>query len=193
MPLETERLLIRLFDEADVDELYQLVYADPAVRDMWSGYRETLEQFRERFRATPLWHADDGFGFRAVTRKADGALLGLVGLQRYEPGEDTSYIVFADGTSPIGQKPDLLEAELTYAFGRAYWKQGYAAEAGWAVIDEGFTRLGVGRIVNGVLPSNENSINLMRRLGFRIEANHNPRDLEVYGMPGVLGILDRPA
>lgn len=193
MPLETERLLIRPFAEADVDELYRLVYADHVVRDAWSGYRESLEEFRARFRATRLWHAEDGFGFRAVVRKADGALLGLVGLQKYEPGEDTRFIVFADGSSPVGHDPALLEAELTYALGRDYWRQGFATEAGRAVINEGFTRLGVGRIVNSVNPHNGNTIALMKRLGFRIEVNHNPRALADHGVPGVLGVLDHPS
>jgi RimJ/RimL family protein N-acetyltransferase len=36
-PLQTERLTIRPFVESDVGELYQLVYANPLVRDTWSG------------------------------------------------------------------------------------------------------------------------------------------------------------
>jgi RimJ/RimL family protein N-acetyltransferase len=191
--LVTERLIIRSFCETDVEELYRLVYADHVVRDAWSGYRETLEQFRQRFRTTKLWHAEDGFGFRAVVRKADGALLGLMGLQKYEPDEDNSFIVFADGSSPVGRDPARLEVELTYALGRDYWGQGYATEAGQALIQEGFSRLGIVRIVNAVNPHNANTINLMRRLGFHIEANHNLQDLVNYGVPGVLGILENKA
>src|SRR6185503_126853 len=96
--LTTERLLIRPFTGDDVDELYRLVYADHKVRDAWSGYRETPEQFRQRFLVDKVWHAKDGFGFRALELKANRALIGLMGLQKYEPGEDTSFIVFADGS-----------------------------------------------------------------------------------------------
>ena len=188
--LTTERLIIRPFVDEDVDELYRLVYADHRVRDWWSGYRETLEQFRQRFKAAKVWHAEDGFGFRALELKADPALIGLMGLQKYEPGEDTNFIVFANGTRGVGKTPAFIEVELTYALGRFYWNQGYAIEAGRAIVDEGFGKLGVARIINAVDPRNHNSINLMKRLGFRIEANHDPRNLKDYGVPGVLGILE---
>lgn len=81
--------------------------------------------------------------------------------------------------------------ELTYAIGRAYWKRGYATEAGAALIPEGFDHLGIDRIVNWVNPHNANTIGLMRALGFRIELNRNPGDLARYGTPSVLGILER--
>ncbi len=189
--IETERLWIRPFVEVDVDALYPLVYADPEVRDAWSGYRETLEQFRERFRTTALWRVEAGFGFRAVVRKEGDVLIGLMGFQRYDEDEDTSYIVFADGSSPVGRNPDLVEVELTYAFGRAYWGQSYATEAGRALIAEGFTRLGIGRIINAVHPDNAHRIHLMQRLGLRIEPNLYPDDFTRHGKPGVLGIQDK--
>ena len=98
----------------------------------------------------------------------------------------------ADGSSPVGHNPDQIEAELTYALGRFYWRQGYATEAGRAIIDEGFGKLGVARIVNAVDPRNNNTVNLMKRLGFRIEANRAAQNIANYGASGVLGILDRP-
>ncbi|HZO89716.1 MAG TPA: GNAT family N-acetyltransferase [Chthonomonadaceae bacterium] len=188
--IETERLLIRPFFATDVDELYCLVYADFEVRDAWSDARETPEAFRRRFSTSKLWHAEDGFGFRALLRKEDKALMGLMGFQRYTPDEDTSYIVFENGSSPVGCNPNVVEVELTYALGRPYWKQGYATEAGKALIAEGFACLGIHRIINAVSPLNLNSINLMKRLGFRILPNYHPGDLAKYGRRGVLGILE---
>src|SRR6266540_3873238 len=35
--LTTERLLLRPFSDADIDTIYQLVYTDPAVRDLSSA------------------------------------------------------------------------------------------------------------------------------------------------------------
>jgi RimJ/RimL family protein N-acetyltransferase len=188
--VETERLILRPFEAGDTEELYRLVYADPEVREAWSGYRETLEQFRRRFAEGGVWRVEDGFGFRAVILKEGGVLLGLMGFQRHqdEPG-----IVLGDGARPVASDPDLVDVELTYALGRAYWKRGYATEAGAALIAMGFDRLGIDRIINWVDPHNANTIGLMRRLGFRIEPNRNPDDLSKSGAPSVLGILERMA
>ena len=44
--LETERLILRRFTLDDLDEIYRLVYADPKVKDGWSGAQGTAaEQF----------------------------------------------------------------------------------------------------------------------------------------------------
>jgi RimJ/RimL family protein N-acetyltransferase len=185
--LETERLVLRAFGVGDVEELYRLVYAKHEVRDAWSGYRETLEQFRRRFAEGGVWRVVNGFGFRAVVLKEGGVLLGLMGFQRHQAEER---IVFVNGAGPLASDPNLNDVELTYALGRAYWKHGYATEAGAAMISEGFDRLGIHRIVNWVDPQNANTIGLMTRLGFRIEPNHNPNDLARSGVPSVLGILE---
>jgi RimJ/RimL family protein N-acetyltransferase len=185
--IETERLILRPFDAGDVPELYRLVYADPEVRDAWSGYRETPEQFRRRFDAGGVWRIVDGFGFSAILLKEGGALLGLMGFQKHKADPR---IVLADGTRPVGSDPDLIDVELTYALGRAYWKRGYATEAGAALIAEGFDRLGIDRIVNWVDPANANTIGLMRRLGFRIVPNGNHGDMARSGAASVIGILE---
>ena len=71
---------------------------------------------------------------------------------------------------------------LTYALGLDYWKQGYASEMGQAIIVYGFETIGIGRIIQGVRTKNSNSVNLMRRLGFRIENGTHPEE--------TVGILD---
>jgi RimJ/RimL family protein N-acetyltransferase len=134
--IETERLILRPFDAGDLGELYGLVYADPQVRDAWSGYRETLEQFRRRFAKGSVWRVVDGIGYWAVVLKEGGTLLGLIGFQRHQ---HDARIVFADGARPVASNPDRVDVELTYALGRAYWKRSYATEAGTALITEGYS------------------------------------------------------
>ena len=104
--------------------------------------------------------------------KDGGSLIGLMGFQPHEAaaGEEIPYLLTEnEPRRRVGFDPDFIEAELTYALGRVYWKRGYATEMGSAMIRWGFTTLGIGRVIQGVLSSNRNSINLMRRLGFRIE------------------------
>src|SRR5687768_11553114 len=93
-PLETERLILRPFVEDDVEGLYQLVYANREVREAWSGYKGSLDEFRGRFVTDPVFHAHDGFGYLAVVLKEEQLLIGLMGFQLYQPGEDTSFMLF---------------------------------------------------------------------------------------------------
>ncbi len=184
MWIETERLLIRPFTIDDLEEIYQLVYADRRVKDTWSLLQGTPDEIKVRFVHRHIRRADD-FGFKAVTRRQDEQLLGLMGFQRYEPDEDLSWLVF-EHTPSRWRDPGLIEVELTYALGYAYWGQGYATEAGRAMIDYGFRRMGIARIVNSALGDNAHSINLMRRLGFTLQKNHSP----LYDPPEALGILE---
>jgi hypothetical protein len=95
-----------------------------------------------------------------------------MGFQRCAPDEDTSSLVLdSDPGHRVGGEPGFIEVELTYALGLSYWGKGYATEMGRALIEYGFTALGIHRIINGVAVDNEHSIRLMRHLGFRIEPN----------------------
>jgi RimJ/RimL family protein N-acetyltransferase len=58
-----------------------------------------------------------------------------------------------------------LDAEIGYAFGKAYWGKGYATEACQAVIEYVFKELRIKRIVTGIDPENTRSNNLQKRLG----------------------------
>ena len=60
---------------------------------------------------------------------------------------------------------------------------GVATEAGRALIHNGFARLKIDRINNGISPLNVRSRNLMQRLGFTFLDNGNPDDL--------IGMLER--
>ena len=108
-----------------------------------------------------------------------------MGFQRHAPGEGRDIWYLQSESAPnrrVGFDPNCVEVELTYALGRAYWKQGYATEMGRALVAYGFDKLGIGRIIQGVRSDNSNSVNLMRRLGFHIENGLDPGE--------VVGILD---
>jgi RimJ/RimL family protein N-acetyltransferase len=181
--LETERLLIRSFVPADVEDIYRLVYADPEVREYWSNFKGTLDEFRDRFRTDRRYNGTNRFGYFAIVRKADETLLGLMGFQNHAD-DDTTWLVMPDGSRNVGHIPGCLDVELTYAFGKAYWGQDYATEAGVALIAYGFHELGIDRIINGISPANIRSRNLMLRLGFTFLDNSNPDDL--------IGMLAKP-
>jgi [ribosomal protein S5]-alanine N-acetyltransferase len=175
--LETDRLLLRPFTHHD-EAIHRLIYADPVVARRFCGTTRTLEEVREWLIHRAWQAAEDDLGFWAVVRTADDSLLGLVALQPYVPW----WIVWEHDPQARHHR---LEVELSYALGRAHWDHGYATEAGRALIGYAFDRLRLPRIAYGVDRANLGSVNLMRRLGFRLERNLHPD-----GAGAVVGILD---
>jgi [ribosomal protein S5]-alanine N-acetyltransferase len=182
--LETPRLILREFIAVDLDEVFDLLYADRQVNDTWSGATGTRQEIIDRFSRNHI-QRQDKFGFKAVMVKESNHLTGLMGFQPHDQagGKDIAYLQTREHPDrTVNFDPDCLEVELTYALGRAYWKKGYATEMGQAIISYGFQSLGIGRIIQSVLGHNQNSINLMQRLGFRLEHGYSGN---------VVGILDK--
>jgi RimJ/RimL family protein N-acetyltransferase len=172
--LSTSRLTIRPLAEGDFDAVHRLFrdigWVDANLGDgelgerrrswlAWSiaGYREF-----ERLYQPPL-------GDRAVARKADGVLVGLVGL--------------VPSFAPFGQLPSFggaatalrtMEMGLFWALSPAAQGQGYATEAAGALVDWAFDGLLLDRLVATTEHENTASIAVMRRLGMRIEINPQP-------------------
>jgi RimJ/RimL family protein N-acetyltransferase len=188
--LETTRLILRPFVMGDLDDIHRLVYADPEVAPAWTARTKTIDEIQASFVAKVAQQEND-FGFLAILLKARNELIGTVALQRYMPSDDTGYMVLeSEPDYRVGSNPDAIEVELTYALGHAYWGQGYAAEAGRALIEHGFNEMGVSRIINSVNSQNIRSVNLMRRLGFRFQRNLHPNPFGYSDNPGVIGTLN---
>jgi RimJ/RimL family protein N-acetyltransferase len=177
LPLETDRLLLRFFTRAD-EAIHALVFADPEVAVPYCGATRTLDRVRDWLVCRAVQAAGDEFGFWAVERRADRALLGLVALQAYVP----DWIVWPDDPEPRYLR---IEVETSYALGRDHWDRGYATEATRAVLDYAFGTLRLPRVAYGVDAANERSVRLMRRLGFREVPNLHPA-----GADGFFGVLD---
>ena len=148
--LETERLLMRRFTEDDVAELVELD-SDPDVMRFITGGRATPRReiendvlpaflgYYERFA---------GYGFWAAIEKSTGQFLGWFHLR-----------------PPEAAQPD--EVELGYRLRRSAWGKGYATEGSRALIDKGFTELGVQRVVASTMVVNVASRRVMEKAGLR--------------------------
>jgi RimJ/RimL family protein N-acetyltransferase len=188
--LHTPRLLLRPFTMGDLHETHRLLYADPQVAPAWTARTKSLDEIQFTFAAKVAQQEND-FGFLAVVLKAGSQLIGTVALQRYLPGDDTHYMRLENAPDyRVGSDPARIEVELTYALGRAYWRQGFASEAGRALIAHGFKEMAVWRIINSVNGQNLTSVNLMRRLGFRLERNLYRSPFGHLDAAGIIGILD---
>jgi RimJ/RimL family protein N-acetyltransferase len=140
----TPRLILRRLGPADVDSLLA-VYGD---RDSmrWVGDGQALDRA-----ACEAWvavternYAARGYGMSAIEGRADGAVVGFVGL-----------------VHPGGQETP----ELKYALRKEYWGQGLATEAARAMIEYGTTRFGLREIIATIAPENEPSRRIILKLG----------------------------
>jgi RimJ/RimL family protein N-acetyltransferase len=172
--IETERLLIRRYRDADVADIAAYSTTDA---DFWLTRNLDYEPTPEGVRA---WWAprravdpatDPEWMPLVVERKADGRAVGHTGLGILRSG--------AGRQGTIG-----------WLLGRRTQGQGLATEFAWALLGFGFGRLGLHRIAARTALDNAPSWRLMERLGMRREAHFREshqlrgawRDEVVYAM-----------
>ena len=164
--IETERLVIRPFVMDDLEEIHKLI-SYPQVA--WIGGQVGTMDRTRQWLGEHIGDANRHFGTFAIVRRTDNVLVGLIALG---PPYLADFIRFEDAPNA---KFNSLEVELGYALAPEHWGNGYASEAGKAMVRYAFEDLKLPRIVNSVRKDNTRSINVMKRLGFRIVANAHPQ------------------
>jgi RimJ/RimL family protein N-acetyltransferase len=141
-PLLTLRLRLEPFLPTDGDALY-VMERDPEVKRYAGGVttRGQSDKLLQRFIASVR---DSGFGPVAIKLGATGEIVGLCGFY---------------GTDTPG------EAEIFYGLARHAWGQGYATEAGMALVTAGIKEMGLTRIIAPVHPENVRSIRVLEKIG----------------------------
>lgn len=147
--METERLVLRRW-RADDAEALAAVFAEPAVWRYPVGRglsRQETDNFLDRQHSHWTRY---GFGLWAAEGKADGRLIGFIGLAVPE------------------WLPEVLPAvEVGYRLHPEYWGKGLATEGGRASLEHGFETLGLDRIIGIFMPENVASGRVMDKLGLR--------------------------
>ena len=151
LPLETERLLLRRFEDRDTADI--LAYSQDA--DFWLARNITWEPSEEGVRA--YWARQ-----RDVDPAADPEWLDLVVELKSERR--------AIGQVGIGVRKSR-QGTIGWLLARRYQGRGLATEAARAVMTFGFARLGLHRIWAHTGKDNVRSWRLMERLGMRREAH----------------------
>jgi RimJ/RimL family protein N-acetyltransferase len=147
MLLETERLRIRDFTEADVADVYAYG-SDPEVVRFMPFPPSTPESTRAHIaRCIRLAHEQPRRWYDlAVVRKADGHLIGGIGLDVFDRA--AGHACFA------------------YLFNRTVWGHGYATEALQRMVRFGFEALALARITDSCDRENVASARVMEKCGF---------------------------
>jgi RimJ/RimL family protein N-acetyltransferase len=147
MRLETPRLLLRAWEDRDRAG-FAAINADPEVRRYYYPSVLSPAETDALIDEAAAGLAADGFGFVAVERKADGALIGGGGLSR--PGPEV---------------PGGHPAEIGWILGRAFWRQGHASEIGRACLDAAWARFGLPAVIGYTSAINTPSRRALERLG----------------------------
>jgi RimJ/RimL family protein N-acetyltransferase len=168
--LETARLRLRPFDDADADDLFAL-QSDAQVLRYWDSPPWTDPKRSERFLAGCRQMAEEGTGARvAVDRLSDGAFIGWCTFNEWNP--------------------DFRSASLGYCFTEASWGHGYATEAAGALLRWAFEALPLNRVQAEADTRNLSSARVLEKLGFVREGtlredcivNGDVSDSWVYGL-----------
>ena len=149
MRLETQRLVLRPFEEADAPALFPImndpeVTANLLISPTFSeedvaesiGKRIAALESRERYSL-------------AVVLKETGELIGVCSL--------------------ISVSWEHLHAEVVYYLGKEFWGKGYTTEAARRLVQFGFEELGLERISVGCFVRNKASARIIEKLGFTFE------------------------
>ncbi len=148
--LQTERVILRRFMEADVDNLVELD-GDPDVMRYVTGGAPTPRAEIEND-ILPWWlgyyEGFEGYGFWAAIEKSTGDFLGWF---HFRPAEGSS----------------IDEPELGYRLRKTAWGKGYGTEGSRALIRKGFTEHGVQRVVAFAVESNAASRRVMEKSGLK--------------------------
>ncbi|QQZ53532.1 GNAT family N-acetyltransferase [Streptomyces microflavus] len=146
--LETDRLALRPFTDADAPALLALDNDPEVMRYINGGRPTTAESIRERTLPQLLHdHPCTGTrGFWAAEEKATGTFLGWFELR------------------PLTDD-DPAVVELGYRLNRAAWGHGYATEGARALVRKGFTDLGAERVTANTMAVNAGSRRVMEKAG----------------------------
>lgn len=148
MPILTDHLVLRVWEDADAPELFALA-RDPEVGPAagWTPHAseaESLEVIRGVLRRRESY---------AVVDRRTGELLGAAALK----GEGASRLVAGAG-----------ELELGYWIGRPFWSYGYATEAARALVSHAVLDLGARRVWGACGEGNERSRHVLEACGLAL-------------------------
>lgn len=148
--LETNRLILRHQVITDLDDLWAL-YKNPNI----TKYIPDAPRSREEAQEELEWHMHGHpkhpeLGLWATVHKETGEFIGRCGLLPWE----------IDG---------VHEVEVAYTIAQEYWGQGLASEAAQGILQHGFGKLNLSRLICMIEPENIGSQKVAEKIGMSLE------------------------
>jgi len=146
MKFETERLVLRPWEEADAESLYEYA-SDPDVGPIagWPPHKSVEESLRV---IRTVLCGDECY---ALCEKGSNRAIGSIELK-------------LNGHTDMTDRDD--ECELGYWLGKPFWGRGYMPEAAAELLRHGFESLGMTTIWCGYYDGNIKSKRVQEKLGF---------------------------
>ena len=164
--MRTERLLFAPWTEADWLALKPIATDPEVMRYISDGQPwpdDRIQEFVQRQIGCLRLHA---YCMWQLLEASSGCMIGFCGLQ---PLESTG------------------DVEIGWWLARSHWGRGLATEAARAVLEDGFERAGLARIVAIAQPRNRASVQVMEKLGMQYEKpmKHKGFDVVLYATSAV--------
>ncbi len=161
LPLETERLALRVFVEADAARIAHLL-DDPVMAESLMVIPHPFVVYDARTLIRAAWRrltTGHGFDLAIALRDAPGQLIGSVGIGLHDNGR---------------------RGELGFWVGRSDWGRGYASEAAARLVRFARASLGAREFTATAAIDNAASIRVLTRLGFS-EIGRSTREIPSTG------------
>ena len=153
-PIETLRLVLRDFVDTD-----------------WKAMSEYARD-PETVKYLPWGPNSEGQTIDFLRKTIEARDAALMSRRDYQFG-----IVLKEGDRLIGgmritiQHPEHRNGDIGYVLHRSHWKKGLMTEAGRAILDFGFSKLGLHRIYATCDPANEGSARVLEKIGMKREGH----------------------
>lgn len=150
--IETDRLILRTWQQEDVDPYFQ-INQDPKVIELLLGSL-TMEQVNHFILGVNNHQEKLGYTLWAIELKETGNLMGFTGLN------------YTDWKAPF-----TPAVEVGWRLGSQYWGKGYATEGAKAALYYGFKKCDLKEIVSFTVPANVRSLRVMQKIGLKHDLN----------------------
>ncbi len=163
--IETERLLLRMFEDRDLDSAFRLFNDDDVQKYLSPENRRTRERMKITLQNFVGRWTERGFGLWCVGEKCGGEMLGYCGFQYFD---------------------ETPEVEIMFAFFKDYWGRGFATEAANACLKFAFQELAPAKVSAVTHPENMASRYVLEKIGMVYEER-----MAHYGMDTVTYSISR--
>ena len=149
MIIETERLIMRPFEEADLQDFNEYASVPGVGEAAGWPHHQSIDESKKILQM----FLDDSENHFALYHRADKKVIGAVGLKASWVDEDDEY-------------KHLKAREIGYVISKDYWGVGFATEATKAIIDYGFNTLGLDAYTICHFKENAKSKRVIEKCGF---------------------------